>query len=97
MEDKGQPNLRYLYWDDWMSTHSVKSKLKGEELTKYHTNKSVKSRIDKLLHDNHLLQQEICKSTTKEEKEQINKECEKILQKIKDIEPNFFNSIDADI
>lgn len=93
-EVEKEPNLKYLYWQDYLSLHSVKAKLKGEDLTKYDTNQRVRKKIDKLLHENHLEQQEICKSTTKEEKEKINKKCEPILNKIKEIEPNFFKKIE---
>lgn len=66
---------------------------KTEEQTKYETNKTVRNRIDKLLHENHLIQQEIDKNTTAAEKEAINKLSEVVFQKIKEIEPNFFEKI----
>ena len=68
-------------------------KKRGEELTKYETNKVVRKKIDKLLHENHLIQQEIDKNTTPEEKKKINEMSEDVLKKIKEIEPNFFNRI----
>ena len=66
---------------------------KTEDQTKYETNKAVRKRIDKLLHENHLIQQEIDKNTTSEEKEAINKLSEIVFRKIKEIEPNFFEKI----
>jgi hypothetical protein len=71
----------------------VAKQAKTEDQTKYETNKAVRKRIDKLLHENHLIQQEIDKNTTAEEKEAINKLSEVVFQKIKEIEPNFFNKI----
>ena len=66
---------------------------KTEEQTKYETNKTVRNRIDKLLHENHLIQQEIDKNTTPEEKKRINDLSEIVFQRIKEIEPNFFEKI----
>ena len=71
----------------------VAKRAKTEEQTKYETNKTVRNRIDKLLHENHLIQQDIDKNTTLEEKEAINKLSEVVFQKIKEIEPNFFDKI----
>jgi predicted Holliday junction resolvase-like endonuclease len=71
----------------------VAKQAKTEEQTKYETNKVVRKKIDKLLHENHLIQQEIDKNTTAEEKEAINKLSEVVFQKIKEIEPNFFDKI----
>ena len=71
----------------------VAKQAKTEDQTKYETNKAVRKRIDKLLHENHLIQQEIDKNTTPEEKEAINKLSEVVFQKIKEIEPNFFDKI----
>ena len=71
----------------------VEKRAKTEEQTKYETNKTVRNRIDKLLHENHLIQQDIDKNTTLEEKEAINKLSEVVFQKIKEIEPNFFDKI----
>ena len=64
-----------------------------EDQTKYETNKVVRKKIDKLLHENHLIQQEIDKNTTPEEKKRINELSEIVFQKIKEIEPNFFEKI----
>ena len=71
----------------------VAKQARTEDQTKYETNKAVRKRIDKLLHENHLIQQEIDKNTTPEEKEAINKLSEVVFQKIKEIEPNFFDKI----
>lgn len=71
----------------------VAKQARTEDQTKYETNKAVRKRIDKLLHENHLIQQEIDKNTTAEEKEAINKLSEVVFQKIKEIEPNFFDKI----
>jgi predicted Holliday junction resolvase-like endonuclease len=71
----------------------VAKQAKTEEQTKYETNKVVRKRIDKLLHENHLIQQEIDMNTTAAEKEAINKLSEVVFQKIKEIEPNFFDKI----
>tara|TARA_R110000868_G_scaffold409979_1_gene696765 strand:+ start:564 stop:848 length:285 start_codon:yes stop_codon:yes gene_type:complete len=71
----------------------VAKQAKTEEQTKYETNKVVRKKIDKLLHENHLIQQEIDKNTTAEEKEAINKLSEVVFQRIKEIEPNFFDKI----
>lgn len=71
----------------------VAKQARTEELTKYETNKAVRKKIDKLLHENHLIQQEIDMNTTPEEKARINKLSEKVFQKIKEIEPNFFDKI----
>jgi hypothetical protein len=71
----------------------VAKQAKTEEQTKYETNKVVRKRIDKLLHENHLIQQEIDMNTTAAEKEAINKLSEVVFQKIKEIEPNFFEKI----
>jgi hypothetical protein len=66
---------------------------KTEDQTKYETNKAVRKRIDKLLHENHLIQQEIDKNTTPEEKKRINDLSEIVFQRIKEIEPSFFEKI----
>ena len=71
----------------------VAKQARTEDQTKYETNKAVRKRIDKLLHENHLIQQEIDKNTTAEEKEAINKLSEIVFRKIKEIEPNFFDKI----
>lgn len=71
----------------------VAKQARTEDQTKYETNKVVRKKIDKLLHENHLIQQEIDKNTTLEEKEAINKLSEVVFQKIKEIEPNFFEKI----
>jgi hypothetical protein len=71
----------------------VAKQARTEDQTKYETNKVVRKKIDKLLHENHLIQQEIDKNTTLEEKEAINKLSEVVFQKIKEIEPNFFDKI----
>ena len=71
----------------------VAKQARTEDQTKYETNKVVRKKIDKLLHENHLIQQEIDKNTTAEEKEAINKLSEVVFQKIKEIEPNFFDKI----
>lgn len=68
-------------------------KKRGEELTKYETNKAIRAKIDKLLHENHLIQQEIDKNTTAKEKEEINKRSEVVLEKIRIIAPDFFSKI----
>jgi hypothetical protein len=80
----------YLPFEESMR---VAKQAKTEDQTKYETNKAVRKRIDKLLHENHLIQQEIDKNTTPEEKEVINKLSEVVFQKIKEIEPNFFDKI----
>lgn len=66
---------------------------RSEEQTKYETNKGERKKINKLLHENHLIQQEIDKNTTPEEKERINELSKAVLEKIKEIEPNFFDKI----
>lgn len=81
------------YYSDFEKSILQQTKMKGEELTKYETNKTIRKKIDKLLHENHLIQQEIDHNTSKEEKQRINKLSEAVLEKIKEIEPNFFTRI----
>lgn len=64
-----------------------------EDQTKYETNKLIRKKIDKLLHENHLIQQQIDKNTTPEEKKKINELSEIVFQKIKEIEPDYFERI----
>ena len=82
------------YYSDFEKTFQKQEKRTGAELTKYETNKAIRKKIDKLLHENHLIQQEIDINTTKEEKKKINEMSEAVLQKIKEIEPNFFKLIE---
>ena len=45
------------YYSDFEKSILQQTKMKGEELTKYETNKTIRKKIDKLLHENHLIQQ----------------------------------------
>jgi len=89
-------NFRYSIsplYQPYEDSFKLEKQARTEEQTKYETNKAVKKKIDKLLHENHLIQQEIDKNTTREEKKKINELSEVVFLKIKEIEPNFFEKI----
>ena len=62
---------------------------KNKTVSKYHTNKRIKEKIDKLLHKNAIIQSNIGTDTTQEEKDKAMKGIKEIAYTIYDICPTF--------
>ena len=62
---------------------------KNPSLSPYFTNKKTRSRIDKLLHKNAILQSNLGIDSTKEDKEQAHGETKEIYNKIKALDSEF--------
>lgn len=62
---------------------------KNRVLSPYFTNKQTRSRIDKLLHKNAILQSNLGIDSTKEDKEKVHEETKQISDKIASLDAEF--------